>query len=95
MNIIIYGYRTSNKVMGQLPQVCAKCQQRGMHTVVRSRRMFTLFWIPLFPITKKTVMRCSLCGNQMEIDSKQADGYFNQQPGQPGLPQGTPPAGPR
>jgi hypothetical protein len=77
--VIIYGYRTSNQVMGQLPQLCQRCQRQGMQTVVRSRRMFTLFWIPLFPISKKTVMRCSLCGNQMQIDNAQADSYFAQQ----------------
>lgn len=90
--VIIYGYRSSNKVMGELPQLCQRCQRQGMQTVVRSRRMFTLFWIPLFPISKKTVMRCSLCGNQMQIDNAQADGFFNQQAG---MPQGVPPTGPR
>ena len=89
MNVIIYGYRTQNKVMGQLPQVCSRCQRQGQHTVVRSKRMFTLFWVPLFPISKKTVMRCSLCGNQMQIDNKQADDWFTQ-PAQAGAPPGIP-----
>lgn len=88
--MIIYGYRTSNQVMGQLPQLCQRCQRQGMQTVVRSRRMFTLFWIPLFPLSKKTVMRCSLCGNQMQIDNAQADSYFAQQAG---AQQGIPPTG--
>ncbi len=89
--MIIYGYRTSNQVMGQLPQVCSYCRRTGLHTVVRSKRMFTLFWIPIFPIGKKTTMHCTLCGYQMQIDNAQADAYFNQQQaGAAGQQPGTP-----
>jgi len=92
MYVIIYGYRTSNKIMGKMPMVCPKCQQQGAQTIVRSRRMLTLFWIPLFPISKNTITRCGQCGAQMKIDNKQADAYFAQQPAaQQGTPQGTPP----
>jgi predicted RNA-binding Zn-ribbon protein involved in translation (DUF1610 family) len=76
--VIVYGYKTVNKVMGQVQQPCPRCQRQAAQTIVRSRRWFTLFWIKTFPITKKTIMRCSACGSQSQIDNKQADAWFGQ-----------------
>jgi hypothetical protein len=43
----------------------------------------TVFWIPIFPITKATTARCNLCGFQEKLDNKKADEL---------LPQGAPKA---
>ena len=80
--MIVYGYKTVNTIMGQVPQACSSCQRQANQTIIRSRRWLTFFWvIKTFPITKKTYMRCSACGKQTEIDSKQADAWFNQPQG--------------
>jgi hypothetical protein len=78
--MIIYGYRTRNSVLGQVQYGCQKCQQNSFHTVVRSKVFMTLFWIPLFPISKKTTARCNTCGFQEKVDNKKADAMFAQQP---------------
>jgi predicted RNA-binding Zn-ribbon protein involved in translation (DUF1610 family) len=77
--MIVYGYKTINNVMGQVQQPCPSCQRTATQTIVRSRVWLTLFWIKTFPMTKKTYMRCSACGAQSQIDSKQADAWFSQQ----------------
>lgn len=76
--MIIYGYRSRNKVMGQVPYVCPQCKRNGYHTVVRTSRHFTLFWIPLIPVGSTTTARCNLCGFQEKVDNKQADALLAQ-----------------
>lgn len=76
--MIIYGYRRRNKVMGQVPYVCAQCKRNGYHAVVRTSRFFTLFWIPIIPLGSSTTARCNLCGYQEKVDNKQADALLAQ-----------------
>lgn len=75
---VIYGSRSRNRVMGQAQHVCPQCKKKGVQTVVRSRRCFTLYFIPLLPLSKKTIARCNLCGFQYAMDNKQADSLFSQ-----------------
>jgi hypothetical protein len=83
--VIIYGYKTANTVMGRIQQRCPRCQQMAPQTVVRSRRWATLFWVKIFPISTKTIMRCNACGNQVNVDNAQADAWFPKAPA--GAPQ--------
>ncbi|HEY7346886.1 MAG TPA: zinc-ribbon domain-containing protein [Ktedonobacterales bacterium] len=83
--MIVYGYKTASAVMGRIQQPCPKCQQMAAQTVVRKRTWATLFWIKVFPISKKTSMRCNACGNEVKIDNAQADAWFPKAPA--GVPQ--------
>jgi hypothetical protein len=78
--MIVYGYRTRNKVMGQVQYTCQQCHQNSYHAVVRTRRWVTLFWIPVVPISKSTTARCNMCGYQEKVDNKQADAMLPQTP---------------
>ncbi|HLG77484.1 MAG TPA: zinc-ribbon domain-containing protein, partial [Ktedonobacteraceae bacterium] len=71
--MIIWGFRSLNKVLGQVQYVCQQCKQNSFHTVVRSRRWFTLFFIPIFPFTKSSISRCNICGIQTRMDNARAD----------------------
>ena len=82
--MIIYGYKTASTVMGSFQQQCPVCKRMTVHSVVRSRRWATLFWVKIFPISTKTTMRCNVCGNQTKIENAQADAWF------PKTPAGTP-----
>ncbi len=73
---IIYGMRYRNNVMGQTQQLCKKCQQTTNHAVVRTKVIMTLFFVPLFPIGKRTSARCANCGRQEKMNNKQADAMF-------------------
>ena len=74
--MIIWGTRRRNKVMGQTRYTCAKCQQDAFHGIVRSRTYFTLFFVPLFPVSKVTTARCGVCGYQEKIKNETADRLF-------------------
>jgi ribosomal protein L37E len=84
--MILMGYRTRNKVMGQLQYVCPRCQQNSYHAIVRSRRWFTLYFIPLFPLSKTTTARCNLCGFMTAFDNAKADALFAQKQQIPQVP---------
>ena len=83
--MIVYGYKTANSVLGRRQQACPVCHQMAWQTIVRTRTWATLFWIKIFPISKKTVMRCNACGSQTKIDNDQADAWVQQM--QAGMPQ--------
>ncbi len=85
MGYFTYGYKTANTVLGSIQQQCSKCQQVAPQTVTRTRRWATLFWIKVFPISTKTVMRCAARGNQVKIENAQADAWFPKAPA--GVPQ--------
>jgi len=79
--MIVMGYRTRGRVLGQLSYPCNKCQQATYHTLVRNRRFFTVFWIPVIPIAKFTTSRCNNCGLQTGFDNAKADEIFPQSKG--------------
>jgi len=81
--MIIWGFRSRKKILGQIQYLCPQCRQHSFHTIVRARRWFTLFFIPIFPFNKSSVARCNLCGIQSPIDNEQADTWF---PAQPSIP---------
>lgn len=71
--MLITGYRSRGKPMGQLRFTCTKCGQNSFHQVVRMERHFTVFWIPLFPIAKFTTLTCNNCGYKSSLKNDQAD----------------------
>jgi ribosomal protein L37E len=88
---IIFGSNSKNKVMGQMQYVCSRCGRQAFHTIVRSRRWFTLYFLPVIPINKTTTSRCNLCGFQQAINNEQADVWFaNNQQIPPGVSQNIP-----
>jgi tetratricopeptide (TPR) repeat protein len=88
MFAIIFGSRNRNSVMGQTQFVCPQCKRQAFHTVVRSSRWFTLYFIPVIPLGKTTTARCNLCGFRGQVSNEQANSWFPQNPGganQPGI----------
>ena len=71
--MIVTGFRSLNRVMGQLSYPCERCQQETYHTLVRTRRFFTVFWIQVLPIGKFTTSRCNVCGFQTRVDNNDSD----------------------
>ena len=77
---IIFGSRSTNRVLGQMMYTCSRCRRPGYHTIVRSQRWFTLYFIPMIPLGKSTIGRCNLCGFQQQISNEQADSWFAANP---------------
>ena len=91
MMSIIFGSRSKNKVLGQVQFPCQRCGRMAYHTLVRSRRWFSLYFIPVIPLSKTTTSRCNLCGYQTQIDNNQADAMISQSGANTaGMPQNLP-----
>ncbi len=71
--MIIWGFRSRSKPLGQRMVACPNCHRDAMTAAVQSRRWFTLFFIPIFPVqATKTIAVCGLCGYKYLVDPQQA-----------------------
>lgn len=60
--MIIYGYRTIVRQLAMITMVCGRCNSYAPQQVNRRTKKFTLFFIPLFPISRWYFTRCTACG---------------------------------
>jgi hypothetical protein len=74
--MLIVGTRPNTKLLGQIAYICPSCQHYSWHSVGRTRRWFTLFFVPLIPFTKSSVSRCNLCGFMQRVPNPQAEQWF-------------------
>lgn len=84
------GVNTTTKLMGQIAYTCPSCQNNAWHSVGRTRRFFSVLWIPLVPFSKSSVSRCNICGFMQRVPYPQAEAWFRNQT--PDLPAFAPPA---
>ncbi|MET8851976.1 zinc-ribbon domain-containing protein [Amycolatopsis sp. NPDC004625] len=103
--MLIWGWRTRIYVLAMTTFLCGRCGNPASHAVRKAVTKFTLFFIPLFPISVKYTAQCTFCGIENRIPKEdavrlQAQEEQNQAhpqgaPGYPqqGLPQGLPPQG--
>lgn len=83
--MIVWGFRSRNKVYGQAQFVCSQCHQHSYHSFVRTQRWFTLFFIPVFPFSTTYISRCNMCGIQLRVPKEKVEALFAPQQ-QPPLP---------
>ncbi len=103
--MIIFGFRSFVKQLAILTLVCGQCHRPAAHRVLQITRMFTLFFIPVFPISRRRHMTCTFCGAGTRLTKDQVDqlmaganGPAAEQvagpPTAPAAPLPPPPAGP-
>ncbi|HEY3710412.1 MAG TPA: zinc-ribbon domain-containing protein [Amycolatopsis sp.] len=80
--MLIWGYRTRMFQLVLATFLCGRCGNPAAHAVLKRVTKFTLFFIPLFPISVKYLTQCTFCGGQNRITREQADQIVAQQPGQ-------------
>jgi len=77
--VIIFGTRTTVRLLAMLNLVCARCGNPSAHRIEERRRKFTLFFIPLFPIgARRTLGTCTYCGLVTELDAGTRDRLLSQ-----------------
>lgn len=66
---IIWGTETKNKVLGNLKEMnhCEYCNNTSSFEVIRYMKWFTIYWIPLFPISIKYYICCPNCNYGKQI----------------------------
>jgi hypothetical protein len=86
--VIIFGTRTTVRLLAMLNLVCARCGNPAAHRIEERRRKFTLFFLPIFPIgARRTYGTCTYCGLVTELDAPTRDRLLAQDQGSD-MPQG-------
>ena len=70
--LLILGIRASRVLLTTLVYVCDRCGQNAAHEVVKQVRKFTVFFVPLFPVSTKYLDTCTACGRTIEVPRQQA-----------------------
>ena len=73
MFFIIWGFKRYLTVLGMHTLVCSHCQRPAAHPLRQVVTRFTLFFIPLFPTSKKLVLQCTFCGYSQILTREDAD----------------------
>jgi hypothetical protein len=60
--LIIWGLRSYARLLGIVTLTCGHCHNPAAHRLEEVVRRFTLFFVPLFPVGRKTLMTCTYCG---------------------------------
>ena len=70
--IIIWGFRSFTKVLGSAGAYrCSHCGNVQNWNVVRIRKWFTIFWIPLIPCGTQYLMLCPICSYGVKLKNKE------------------------
>jgi hypothetical protein len=96
--MIIFGTRGYLYQLAMLTFVCGNCGNPAAHALRKYVTKFTLFFVPLFPISTKYRSQCTFCGIEHHLAKEQAEallaqaaapaGYSAQGQQQPGQPLG-------
>lgn len=52
---------------------CFACGNVGQKELLRARTWFTLFFIPIFPVSTKYIVRCTRCGREDVVREAKAE----------------------
>ncbi len=71
--IFIFGTKGYVTVMGVVTFVCGHCGNPAAQRIEKWVTKFTLFFIPLFPVSTKYVVQCAMCGSQSRLERAEAE----------------------
>lgn len=94
--MIIFGFKSYVTLLATLNLVCPNCHNPAAHRLHKAVRKFTLFFVPLFPVSTKHFLDCTFCGLQRQLTKEEAEqllasggqqGYVQPAPQQSGYQQ--------
>ena len=68
MVIFGWGYQRQSSKILPFQGKCSSCNNTVDWYLVRVSTWFTLFFIPIFPYSRKAFVLCPICGSGIEID---------------------------
>jgi len=71
--IFIFGTKGYVTVLGLVTFVCGNCGNPAAQRIEKWVTKFTLFFIPLFPVSTKYVVQCAMCGVQSRLEQDEAE----------------------
>jgi len=70
--MLILGFRVTRVLLATVVYVCDRCKQNAAHQLVKRVRKFTLFFVPLFPVSTRYLDSCAACGRVIDVPEQQA-----------------------
>ncbi|RJO69935.1 zinc-ribbon domain-containing protein [Nocardia panacis] len=80
--MLIWGWRRYVRTMAMLTLLCGNCHNPAAHALREYVTKFTLFFIPLFPVSTKYDLQCTFCGAQVQVPKQDVAGLMHQANGQ-------------
>jgi zinc-ribbon family len=74
--IILFGFRRKAARLATIFVMCGACRTPAAHALTRTRRYFTLFFVPVIPLGSKYFTTCTMCGHGTQITKEGADHYL-------------------
>jgi hypothetical protein len=71
--VIIFGTRSYLQRLAMITLLCAVCGNPAAHTLRKRVVKFTLFFVPLFPVSSKYSTQCTFCGAEHALPKEQAE----------------------
>lgn len=71
--MILWGWRTTVRHLATAAYMCGQTGRQAGYAVLKRVTKFTLFFIPLFPLSVKYTLECSICGESRKISREDAD----------------------
>jgi hypothetical protein len=71
--MIIFGTKGYLYQLAIVTLLCGGCGNPSAHTVRKRVTKFSLFFVPLFPISTKYSTQCTFCGVEQKVSKEQAD----------------------
>ncbi len=81
--LLIFGIKGYIRQLAIVMLVCQNCGNPAAHRVQEQTRKFTLFFIPLFRVSRKQSLTCTFCGQTTSISAGQATRYASMGSGTP------------
>ncbi|MCX4097541.1 zinc-ribbon domain-containing protein [Nocardia sp. alder85J] len=65
--MLIWGWRRTVAQLAIITLVCGHCHNPSAHNLRKLTTWFTLFFIPLIPLSSKHTLQCTFCGAGSEV----------------------------
>ncbi|MEP6696581.1 MAG: zinc-ribbon domain-containing protein [Pseudonocardiales bacterium] len=73
--MLIFGTKGYLRALAIVTFVCRNCHNPAAQRVINRVTKFTLFFIPLFPVSSSYLTTCTFCGYTTKIDKAAAESY--------------------
>ncbi|WP_107655034.1 zinc ribbon domain-containing protein [Nocardia suismassiliense] len=70
--MVIFGWRQYAHRLAVLTMVCTSCGNPAAHILRKLVTKFTLFFVPLIPLSTKHSLQCTWCGAESKLTKQQA-----------------------
>ncbi|MFF0743940.1 zinc-ribbon domain-containing protein [Streptomyces sp. NPDC004111] len=71
--MIIFGTKGYVYQLAMLMLLCGQCGNPAAHALRKRVTKFTLFFVPLFPVSTKYVTQCTFCGAERVVEHAEAE----------------------